>query len=223
MVLPNAAFDARFDPQGKELLYTGPSIEQPFRKGQVSSAARQVWVYDAANGVHRRLVNDVHESRDAVWAPSGDIYYLGEASGSLNVWRASPKERPPVQITRFAGDPVRSLSISQSGDLAFSFGGEIYRLRAGAEEPERIERQCAAHRLPGRDRRAQLELHRFRAFADRQGDRARGARRHLRRLDERQIRQAHHPHAGRRAQPHLLARWPPARLCGRARRALEPL
>ena len=149
MVLPNAAFDARFDPQGKELLYTGPSIEQPFRKGQVSSAARQVWVYDIASGVHRRLVNDVHESRDAVWAPSGDIYYLGEASGSLNVWRASPKGQPPVQITRFAGDPVRSLSISQSGDLAFSFGGEIYRLRAGAEEPERIDVNVLLTAFPG--------------------------------------------------------------------------
>ena len=30
------------------MLYTGPSIEQAFRRRQMSSAARQVWLYDAA-------------------------------------------------------------------------------------------------------------------------------------------------------------------------------
>ena len=149
MVLPNAAFDARFDAQGQHILYTGPSVEQPYRKGQVSSAARQAWLYDVASGEHRRLVEGVHESRDAVWAPSGGVYYLGEASGSLNIWRLSPKDPAPVQITHLSGDPVRSLSISRDGDLAFSFRGGLYRLRAGAEEPERVEVKLMLTAFPG--------------------------------------------------------------------------
>jgi tricorn protease len=150
LVLPNAAFDARFDPEGKRLLYTGPSIEQAFRKGQTSSAARQIWLHDVASGRHERLLNDVHENRDAVWSPSGDVYYLGENSGSLNVWRLSLEDRNPIQITHFNGDPVRSLSISRAGDLAFSYGGELYRLRAGAKEPpQRIAVSILRSRFPG--------------------------------------------------------------------------
>ena len=50
MVLPNAAMEAKWDAFGARMLYTGASIEQPFRRHQTSSAARQVWVYDAAGG-----------------------------------------------------------------------------------------------------------------------------------------------------------------------------
>jgi tricorn protease len=149
LVLPDAAFEARFDEQGKHLLYTGASIEQPFRRSQTSSAARQVWLYDVASGEHRRLTKDAHESRDAVWSSTGDIFYLGEASGTLNVWRLSPNDPNPVQITRLNGDPVRSLSISRGGDLAFSRGGSLYRLRAGAEEPERVAVNLMLATFPG--------------------------------------------------------------------------
>jgi WD40 repeat protein len=51
----------------------------------------------------------------------------------------SLSDRKPVQITHLAGDPVRSLSISRTDDLAFSCGGDLYRLRQGASEPERID------------------------------------------------------------------------------------
>jgi tricorn protease len=138
LVLPNAAFNARWDAEKRRLLYTDASIEQPFRQRQTSSAARQVWLYDAASGRHERLTGDAYESRDAVWSTSGDIYYLSEASGSLNVWRLSLADRRPVQITHFAGDPVRWLSISQTDELAFSRDGDLYRLPRGASEPERI-------------------------------------------------------------------------------------
>jgi tricorn protease len=138
MVLPNAAYDARWDAGQRRLLYTSASIEQSFRKGQTSSAARQVWLYDAATGRHERLTSDNYESRDAVWSSDGSVYYLGEASGSLNIWRLSLGDRKPVQVTHFSGDPIRSLSISQTDDLAFSWNGGLFRLRRGAREPERI-------------------------------------------------------------------------------------
>jgi tricorn protease len=138
LVLPNPAFNARWDKEGKRLLYTSASIEQPFRKGQTSSAARQVWLYDKASGRHERLTNGAHESRDAVWSSNGDVYYLSEASGSLNIWRLSLGDRKTTQITHFTGDPIRSLSISDKDDLAFSWNGGLYCLRYGAAEPERI-------------------------------------------------------------------------------------
>ncbi len=146
MVLPNAAMEAQWDPAGRRMLYTGPSIEQPYRRRQLSSAARQVWVYDAVSGGHRRLTQGPHESRNAVWMPDGGVDYLDEASGALNVWHRGADLGHPVQVTRLAGEPVRSLSASRGGDLAFTWDGGLYRLRAGASEPERV-----AVRLPRTD------------------------------------------------------------------------
>ncbi len=139
MVLPNATPDARWNHAGTQMLYTSASPEQNYRKGQVSSAARQVWLYDAASGRHERLTHDVHESRDAVWAPDGSIYYLSETSGSLNIWHMSLPDRMAEQVTHFTGDPIRSLSISDMGDLAFSYAGDLYRLPHGTSEPQRLD------------------------------------------------------------------------------------
>jgi len=91
----------------------------------------------------------VHESRDAVWSPRGEVYYLGEESGSLNVWRLSLDDRTPRQVTHFTGDPVRSLSMARTGDVAFSQDGEIWRLRHGADAPERIDVHVASAVFPG--------------------------------------------------------------------------
>ena len=149
MVLPNAAMEAQWDPAGRRMLYTGASVEQPFRRRQVSSAARQVWVYDAASGRHRRLTDGPSESRSAVWMPDGGIDYLDEASGSLNVWHRDADLGHPVQVTRLDGEPVRSLSASRAGDLAFTRGGGLYRLRAGAADPERVVVRLVRTDFPG--------------------------------------------------------------------------
>lgn len=149
LVLPNAAMDAQWDPAGRRMLYTGRSPEQPFRRRQVSSAARQVWVYDAASGAHRRLTEDRPESRGAVWMPDGGVDYLDETSGSLNVWHRDADLGRPVQVTHLAGEPVRFLSAARTGDLAFTWGGGLYRLRAGATEPERIAVRLLRTDFPG--------------------------------------------------------------------------
>ncbi len=138
LVLPNAALDAVWDPEGRRLLYTSPNIEQRFRQHQVSQAVRQVWLYDAATGRHERLTDGTRENRGAVWLPGGEIAYLGEASGTLNVWRLSLADRVPHPVTHFDGAPVRFLSASRDGDLAFARDGQIYRLRRGAAAPEPV-------------------------------------------------------------------------------------
>ncbi|PIK70180.1 peptidase S41, partial [Methylobacterium frigidaeris] len=149
LVLPNAALDARWDPEGRRLLYTSPNVEQRFRQHQVSRAVRQVWLYDAATGRHERLTDGTRESRDAVWLPGGEIAYLGEASGSLNVWRLSLTDRVPHQVTQFEDDgPVRFLSASRDGDLAFARDGQIYRLRRGTALPEPVPVTVAEATFP---------------------------------------------------------------------------
>jgi len=148
MVLPNAAMTARWNADATALLYTSANVEQPMRQHQVSASVRQLWRYDPATGAHTRLTSAMTESRDAVWAPDGSVLFLAERSGSLNVWAMDAKGDGLRQITRFTGEPVRSLSVSRNGDIAFSQAGLLWRLRANSDTPERVDVRIGAASFP---------------------------------------------------------------------------
>ena len=117
-----------------------PGVEQPWRKHDMSSQTRDLWLYDMASGQHTKLTTFRGEDRNPVWAPDGQsFYYLSERAGSFNVWHQpfDPKA-DPQQITYHTQHPARFLSASDSGDLVYSYNGEIWRLTAGAEEPEKV-------------------------------------------------------------------------------------
>lgn len=143
MVIPTPALDVRPSPDGRVLLYTNlPSIEQEWRKHEVSDAARDIWSYDLEQKRHVRITRWRGNDRNAVWSPDGrTIYYLSERAGSFNVWRRPLRGRArPVQVTRHKMHPVRFLSAAGDGTLVYGYDGEIWRLKPGAgAKPERVE------------------------------------------------------------------------------------
>ena len=104
----------------------------------------------------------------------------------------------------------------RAGRRALSAAGG--RERAGADRGEH-----RSHRLRGRACEQDYPYRRLHPVAKRQGHRAGHTRRCFRRLDERQICQAHHPHARRGAHTDVLGRRAPSGLCRGARRTLERL
>ncbi|MBX3605510.1 MAG: PD40 domain-containing protein [Piscinibacter sp.] len=146
-VLTTPALAARYDRAGTRLLYEDwKGYEDPWRKHHVSPVARDIWLYETASGRHRRLTDFGGEDRDPVWAPDEQaVYYLSERSGSFNVWRM-PLAQPgaAVQLTFFERHPVRFLSVSSGGDLAFAYDGELYTLAAGSREPKKLAVQVTS-------------------------------------------------------------------------------
>lgn len=145
-LLSTPALAARFDRAGTRLLYEDwKGYESPWRKHHVSPVARDVWLFDAASGRHRKLTEFGGEDRDPVWSPDEQaFYYLSERSGSFNVWRQGLEGGAPQQLTFFERHPVRFLSISAQGVLAFGWDGELYTLPAGAGQPRRLAVQIGS-------------------------------------------------------------------------------
>ena len=142
MVLPIMAHEAVEAPSGGRFLYEDqPGIEQDWRKHDISAQARDVWLYDAAAGTHTKVSSFQGEDRNPVWQPDeAAAYYLSERSGSFNVWRRDlATGAAEVQVTAHDTHPVRFLSVSRAGDLAYAWNGEIWRLPAGAAEPMRVD------------------------------------------------------------------------------------
>ncbi|WP_158119128.1 S41 family peptidase [Vibrio metoecus] len=140
MVLPIAVSDLAVSPTQRDILYTNqPSDEQPWRKGAISDATRDIWRWSPQTGQHVQLTSFRGEDRNPVWGADGSsMYYLSERGGSFNVWQQRFDGSEPVAITAHEKLPVRFLSASLQGDLVYGFDGEIWRLQAGAKQPQKV-------------------------------------------------------------------------------------
>ncbi len=140
-LLTTPAIHAQMDREGNRILYEDlKGYENPWRKHEMASIARDVWLYDRNTHQFTKLTTFIGEDRNPVWSPDEkDAYYLSEQSGSFNIWKLSLADPShPTQITAFDRNPVRFLSIAQNGTLAFGFNGEIYTMPTGAAQPVKV-------------------------------------------------------------------------------------
>ena len=148
-VLSTPAEHAVHDVAGARIAYSDrKGYENEWRKHDNSSFARDVWLLDVASGEHTRLTEFGADDRQPVWAPGDrELYFLSERSGSFNVWRLDPA-RPEVatQITRHETHPVRFLSVSGAGDIAYAYDGSLYLRPSGAAESRRLTIDVPADR-----------------------------------------------------------------------------
>ena len=121
---------------GKIIFTDKKGYEDPFRKHERSSGTNDIWLYD--NGDFKQLTTFNGHDRNAVWAPQADsFFFLSEEDGTLNVYAAdlNGKKR---KLTSFEKHPVRNLSVSDGGLMAFSWDGELYTLTDGGV-PQKVQ------------------------------------------------------------------------------------
>ncbi|MCP4320544.1 MAG: hypothetical protein GY787_01535 [Alteromonadales bacterium] len=123
-----AASELQYSPDGNKLLYRDEkAYENQFRKHDVSAFARDVWLHDLKTNKHSQLTTFKGGDHNPVWQDKNTFYYTSEEkSGAFNVWRSDLDGDNKKQVTKFKEHPVRSLSISQKGTLAFVHHGSIY-------------------------------------------------------------------------------------------------
>ena len=128
MVSTIAASELQYSPNGKQVLYRDEkSYENQFRKHDTSAFARDVWLFDTKSGKHTQLTTFAGGDHNPVWQDNDTYYYTSEEKSDVfNVWRADLDGDNKKQITDFKQHPVRSLSISDKGTLAFTHHGNIY-------------------------------------------------------------------------------------------------
>ena len=130
---PQPMLDISLAPDGRILYNDSKGYEDPWRKHHTSSVTRDIWLFD--NGVYTRLTDFKGEDRNPVWASDyKHYYYLSEQDGSFNVYkREAVPGSEARKLTDFQTHPVRFLSVSADGLLCFTYNGEIYTMREGAQ------------------------------------------------------------------------------------------
>lgn len=110
-----------------ELIYQDrKGFEDILRKHERSAGTSDIWEYK--NGVFTQLTNFNGSDQSPVWGSDNKFYYLSEKNGILNVYESEIGGTNEKQITNFEKLPVRNLSASNNGELAFSWDGDLYTM-----------------------------------------------------------------------------------------------
>ncbi len=128
-----------FNKNGDKFIFQDrKGYEDPWRKHHTSAITRDIWVYDVPKKAYTKVSDYVGEDREPVWGNGDSFYYLSERKGNQNLFRASLTDvSNPTQLTTFTKDPVRNLSRSDDGTLAFTQCGELYTMKDG-QQPTKI-------------------------------------------------------------------------------------
>ena len=128
-------------PDGSFYLYQDrKGSEDIYRKHHTSSVTRDIWRYDVKTNKYTNLTKHAGECTDPVLSPDGKtVYFLSEREGkTFNVYKfplANPSQ--VSQVTSFKTHPVRFLSMGTDGTLCFTYNGEIYTCKDGAQ-PKKV-------------------------------------------------------------------------------------
>ncbi len=150
-----------YSPDGSLMLYQRtPGMENEWRKHHTSSVTGDIWSLDLKSGAHTNLTSRPGEDRDPAFSPDGStFYYLSERDGgSFNVYAAPLSDLNAVKaLTNFKTHPVRFLSASTTGRLAFAYDGELYTLTPG-QKPSKVKVDITSAALPATDVKLPVKL-----------------------------------------------------------------
>ena len=143
-VMAAAAELAVYSPSGKLIAYQDQKgYEDPYRKHQQSSIARDIWIFDTTSGKYRKVTSFKGEDRNPVFASEKEIFYLSEQPNSFNIFKISLDNPAQVKsVTSLIDHPVRHLSAAKNGLLCFSWNGEIYTVKEGST-PQKVNIRIA--------------------------------------------------------------------------------
>lgn len=142
LVLSAGSEFARFNKSGDKIIFQDrKGYEDAYRKHHTSAVTRDIWIYDKKKDDYVQVSSYQGEDREPVWGNDDNtFYYLSEKDGgSQNIYKATMGGQSTLtQVSKFKDNPVRFLSRSNDGTLCFTYDGEIYTLKDGAE-PQKLK------------------------------------------------------------------------------------
>lgn len=132
---------ARFNSKGDQLIFQDrKGYEDAWRKHHTSAVTRDIWLYDVKKDEYQQVSGFGGEDREPIFsADDQSFYYLSEKNGNnQNIYKAPVKTKiAEQQLTQFKDHPVRHLSRANDNTLCFTYDGEIYTLKEGAQ-PKKV-------------------------------------------------------------------------------------
>jgi tricorn protease len=114
-----------FSPDDTKMAYNRVFREFRTWKRYQGGMADDVWIIDLKTGALENITN--HASQDIIpmWAPNGNIYFLSDRDGKLNLYSYDPRSKKTTQHTTFKDFDVKFPSLGKGG-IVFEQAGMIW-------------------------------------------------------------------------------------------------
>jgi tricorn protease len=133
---------AHYNQSGNKIIFQDrKGYEDLYRKHHASAVTRDIWIYDTKKDDYVQVSAYEGEDREPVWGGDDNtFYYLSEKEGgSQNLYKATVGGQSTLtKLTNFKEHPVRFLSRSTEGTLCFTYDGEVYTMKEGAQ-PQKLK------------------------------------------------------------------------------------
>ena len=94
--------------------------EKRYQGGQ----ANTLYIYDLATNDAKKISDDPHAARDAMWI-GGTIYYNSDRDGKFNLWAYDTRSAKRPQVTQNRDWDIRWPSSDDQGQIVYEKNGEL--------------------------------------------------------------------------------------------------
>ena len=119
------SYSGSFSPDGSRIVYNPRSGAGDWRYYRGGYAA-PLWIADLKTGALEKLSNGTHNDRSPVWVQD-KIYFVSDRTGIFNLFAYDTKSKKTQQLTKYAGQGVRTASAT-NGAAVYVQGGRIHLL-----------------------------------------------------------------------------------------------
>src|SRR5215213_2312326 len=119
------SYSGSLSPDGTRIVYNPRSGAGDWRYYRGGYAA-PLWIADLKTGALEKLSNGTHNDRNPVWVQD-KIYFVSDRTGIFNLYIYDTKTKKTQQLTKYAGQGVRSASAT-NGAAVYVQGGRIHLL-----------------------------------------------------------------------------------------------
>jgi tricorn protease len=120
------AAEGSFTPDGKTLFFTRLNKQGSNTKRYQGGTAQNIWRYDAGSEAIPLTADYEGTSKNPMFW-DGNVYFLSDRNGTMNVYSMDPHGKNAKQITKHTGFDVQSASLSD-GRIVYQCGADLWLL-----------------------------------------------------------------------------------------------
>src|SRR3954454_11632692 len=126
-----------FSPDGTKMVYSPRFRDFRPEKRYQGGQANTLYIYDLATNDAKKISDDPHAARDAMWI-GGTIFYNSDRDGKFNLWAYDTRSGKTTEVTQNRDWDIRWPSSDDQGRIVYEKNGELEIFDVNSKKAEHL-------------------------------------------------------------------------------------